>query len=189
MMNIRDAIDILVERFPDALFVSSCGYISRDLLSNGDRTANFYMVGSMGIAAPLALGLALARPADRIVVLDGDGSMAMNLGVLPVIAQNRPNLIHAVLDNGLHESTGGQRTVPIPDLVGIALAAGYRSALRVDDHGELEQAALTDPGPTLLHIACSPRDYAIGGRLTLTPPQLVARFQTHLGSLTRGGVA
>ena len=187
MMDIRDAIDDIIGRYPEALFVSTCGYISRDLIAAGDRPQNFYLVGSMGMAAPIGLGIALANPERTVVVLDGDGSFAMNLGCLPVIAQNHPNLVHVVLDNAAHASTGGQRTVPIPDVVGIALAAGYEDARTVESRGALRGVEWQDVGPRLLHVRCFPRDYSIGGRLTLTPPQLVTRFREYLGVL--GGVA
>jgi sulfopyruvate decarboxylase subunit beta len=180
VIDIRTAIEDIVDRYTGALFVSTCGYISRDLLANGDRDENFYLVGSMGMAAPIGLGIALARPDRTVVVLDGDGSFAMNLGCLPVIAQNRPNLVHVVLDNAAHASTGGQRTVPIPDSVGVAIAAGYAEARTVESISELRALDWQETGPRLLHVRCLARDYAIGARLKLTPPQLVERFRAKL---------
>jgi sulfopyruvate decarboxylase subunit beta len=166
MFDIRTAIRAVV---------STCGYISRDLFNIEDRPEHFYMVGSMGMAAPVALGVALGTPGRRVVVLDGDGSYAMNLGCLPMIAANRPELLHVVLDNGAHESTGGQRTAGIGDPVAMALAAGYAAAYSVASLDELAELDLT-AAPTLLHLRCLPRDYPAGRRVDLTPQQLVARF-------------
>jgi phosphonopyruvate decarboxylase len=173
------ALRAVLEAAAADLIVSTCGYPSRDLQAIGDRREHFYLVGSMGMAAPVALGVALAHPDRRIVAVDGDGSVAMNLGCLPMVAASGAQLVHVVLDNGLHESTGGQATVRPLDLPALALAAGYRSARTVDSLDEL--AALTfDATPALVHIPCAPRTEAIGARIRLTPAQLVARAREAL---------
>ncbi len=128
MFGIQDAITAVTEKYPSSLYVSTCGFITRDLYNLNDRPGNFYLVGSMGMAAPVGLGVALAQPGKHVVVLDGDGSFAMNLSVLPMIAEHGPDLVHVVLDNGAHESTGGQRPVRIGDPAALALAAGYPAA-------------------------------------------------------------
>lgn len=184
MLGMHAAIDTTVRLFPAALFVSTNGYITRDLYNLHDRPENFYLVGSMGMAGPVGLGIAVARPADRVVVLDGDGSFAMNLGVLPMIAEQAPDLVHVVLDNGTHESTGGQRTVRAGDLVAMALAAGYRQGHRIEDAHELEELRITGT-PALVHVRCLPRGSAAGPRVELTPPQLLARFQGALAGAGR----
>ncbi|WP_369021341.1 thiamine pyrophosphate-dependent enzyme [Streptomyces californicus] len=130
------------------------------------------------MAAPVGLGVALARPGRHVVVLDGDGSFAMNPGALPMIAEHNPDLVHVVLDNGVHESTGGQRPVRIADPAGMALAAGYSAAYTVASAEELA-AVETESGVTsLLHITCAPRGAHAGKRVEWTPQQLVARFRT-----------
>jgi sulfopyruvate decarboxylase subunit beta len=184
MLDMRAAIRATVDRYPDALFVSTNGYITRDLYNVHDRPRNFYLVGSMGMAAPVGLGIAVARPRDRVVVLDGDGSFAMNLSVLPMIAEQAPDLVHVVLDNGTHESTGGQRTVHAGDPVALALAAGYREAHRVEQPAQLERLTVT-AAPALVHVRCLPRGSAAGKRVELTPQQLVSRFQTALAGGAR----
>ncbi|MDG6103691.1 hypothetical protein Daura_24770 [Dactylosporangium aurantiacum] len=173
--GITEAILAVTRRFPAALTVSTCGFITRDLYNVADRPQNFYLVGSMGMAAPVGLGIALAVPGRQVVVLDGDGSFAMNLSVLPMLAEHRPNLVHVVLDNGVHESTGGQRPVHVGDPAGLALAAGYAAAYTIDSLDALEALTPAD-GPTLVHIRCTPRGKSAGARVRWTPQQIVARF-------------
>ncbi|MGQ4516190.1 thiamine pyrophosphate-dependent enzyme [Streptomyces sp. DW26H14] len=176
MLGIQDAIRAITEKYPTSLTVSTCGFITRDLFNIADRPENFYLVGSMGMAAPVGLGVALARPGRHVVVLDGDGSFAMNLSVLPMIAEHSPDLVHVVLDNGLHESTGGQRPVHIGDPAALALAAGYRAAHSVGSAAELDEVR-AEPGSTsLLHVRCAPRGGHAGKRVEWTPQQLVTRF-------------
>jgi sulfopyruvate decarboxylase subunit beta len=177
VLPILEAIAAVRERFPASLYVSTCGFITRDLYNVADRPENFYLVGSMGMAAPVGLGVALARPDKHVVVFDGDGSFAMNLSVLPMIAEQRPNLVHVVLDNGVHESTGGQRPVAVPDPVALASAAGYPAAAAADTPQGIREARVAPDGPTLLHLRCAPRGKAAGQRVALTPQQLVARFR------------
>ncbi|GAA2391806.1 hypothetical protein GCM10010420_15170 [Streptomyces glaucosporus] len=179
MLDIRDALGALLERESTALTVTTCGYITRDVYNIRDRANHFYLVGSMGMAAPIGLGIALAHPDRRVLVLDGDGSFAMNPGCLPMIAEHRPNLVHVVLDNGAHESTGGQRTVALGDPAAMALAAGYAAAHTVDDLDRLAALDLTGT-PTLVRIRCKPRSHPAGKRVEQTPQQLVERFRAQL---------
>ena len=106
---------------------------------------NFNVVGCMGNAGSIGLGLALARPHDRVLVLDGDGSLLMQLGTLASVGGRQPaNLYHAVFENGIYETSGGQ-SVPgrgRADLVQLALAAGYRHARRFSTPGIV-------PGPLM----------------------------------------
>jgi phosphonopyruvate decarboxylase len=118
--------------------------------------------GCMGKASSLGLGLALGRPDRRVWVLDGDGSLVMNLGTLVTIAQQAPlNLVHFVLENGVYEVTGGQ-AVPgagLADLAAMARGAGYRAAYRFDSLGALEDGlddALAAPGPTFVTLEVDP---------------------------------
>jgi len=177
MFGIQDAIRAVTEKFPTSLYVSTCGFITRDLYNTADRPKNFYLVGSMGMAAPVGLGVALARPDKHVVVLDGDGSFAMNLSVLPMIAEHASDLVHVVLDNGLHESTGGQRPVHIGDPAALALAAGYPAAHAVASADELAEVRPAPGVPSLLHIRCAPRGAHAGQRVQWTPQQIVERFR------------
>jgi thiamine pyrophosphate-dependent acetolactate synthase large subunit-like protein len=120
---------------------------------------NFNVVGCMGSAASVGLGLALARPQDRVLVLDGDGSLLMQLGSLIAIADRAPrNLYHVVFENGIYETSGGQ---PVPggqvaNLADIALASGYRNAYRFTSARQLEDGlteCLSSQGPTFVSLA------------------------------------
>jgi sulfopyruvate decarboxylase subunit beta len=119
---------------------------------------NFNVVGCMGSAASIGLGLALARPHERVLVLDGDGSLLMQLGSLVNIGDRQPsNLYHAVFENGIYETSGGQ-AIPgqrTADLGQIALASGYRSAHRFVSAHDLEsglQNCLQLPGPVFISL-------------------------------------
>ncbi len=123
---------------------------------------NYIMVGAMGLAVSHALGLALGRPDKRVIVLDGDGSLLMNLGALVTVAEAAPaNLIHFVVENGTYEANGAH---PIPgrgrvDFAGLARAAGYR---RCDVFSELPAfqsgvaAFMAQPGPSFATLKVEP---------------------------------
>ena len=110
-MNRKKAITVAVKKIKENHIIAANGYISRDLFSVGDKTSNFYMIGSMGLASSIGLGLAIKNPKKQIFVFDGDGNILMNLGSLTTIGTIKPkNLVHLIFDNGSHESTGGQPT-------------------------------------------------------------------------------
>ncbi|AKV03725.1 Phosphonopyruvate decarboxylase [Labilithrix luteola] len=125
---------------PDDVVIATTGFTGRELYACEDRHNQLYVVGSMGCASSIALGLAWAQPNRRIVVLDGDGAMLMRMGALATVGYERPgNLVHVLLDNEAHESTGGQSTVTHSmDLPGVARAAGYPSVETVTTAKELE---------------------------------------------------
>ncbi|MEV7004925.1 thiamine pyrophosphate-dependent enzyme [Streptosporangium sp. NPDC051022] len=181
MLDMREALATIVRGHPDALYVSTCGYITRDLYNVADRPENFYLVGSMGMAAPIGLGIALAQPHRQVVILDGDGSFAMNLSCLPMIGVAAPRIVHVVLDNQRHESTGGQRTVRPGDPVALARACGYAAGYTVS-RGEALAGLEISGMPALVHVLCRPRDYPPGRRVEETPPRLVARFRAALAT-------
>jgi phosphonopyruvate decarboxylase len=120
--------------------LASTGFCGRELYAIDDRPNQLYMVGSMGCVAPLALGLALSRPDLRVIALDGDGAALMRLGAFATIGAYAPrNLWHLLLDNGAHDSTGGQATVSEQiSFAGIAAACGYAAALETE---QVEQIA------------------------------------------------
>lgn len=177
--TVQQALAAVLRRFDADLVVSTCGHASRDLQAVADRPGHFYLVGSMGMAAPVALGAALAAPGRRVLAIDGDGSVAMNLGALPMVAAHDADLLHVVLDNGVHESTGGQATVRAADLAALARAAGYRAAASVADLAGIDTIIL-DERPALLHVRCSPRTEPVPERIRLTPGQLVDRAREAL---------
>lgn len=165
------------------IVLATTGFTGRALYAAGDRPGQLYMVGSMGCVAPFGLGLALVRPARRVVVVDGDGSVLMRMGALATIGHEAPeNLAHVVLDNGVHDSTGAQATASATvDFPAVARACGYRSAIRVETAGALVEA-LADPpaGPTLIHVPTRPRTDRRLPRPTLTPPEVAGRLRAWL---------
>jgi thiamine pyrophosphate-dependent acetolactate synthase large subunit-like protein len=127
-MTRLDATRLIVDRAGDDPIVASLGHPTYDLFAAGDRPQNFYTWGSMGMASSIGLGLALARADMRVFVLDGDGSLLMNLGSLATIGLLRPpNLVLVVMDNEEYATTGGQKT---PTAHGADLAAAAR-AMRI----------------------------------------------------------
>jgi phosphonopyruvate decarboxylase len=158
------ALKVIVETLPDeTAYVATTGYTSRELaLLRSERgqawDRDLLMVGSMGHASALALGIAKSAP-DRVVCcLDGDGAVAMHMGSMALIGlEQPPNLIHLVLNNGMHESVGGQPSaLRAVDLVALAKAVGYQLATKARDADELRselQAVLAgSEGPALIDV-------------------------------------
>jgi thiamine pyrophosphate-dependent acetolactate synthase large subunit-like protein len=110
-MNRTEAITKIIKDLnQDDIVISSTGLISRELYKQKDRKLNFYMMGSMGCAVPIGLGVAL-NVKQKVIVITGDGSALMGLGSLVTCAKEAPkNLRVIILDNKIHESTGGQET-------------------------------------------------------------------------------
>jgi phosphonopyruvate decarboxylase len=185
----RPARAAVLERFlavaPDtAAVIATTGKCGRELFTLADRPQHLYQVGSMGCAGPMGLGVALnvRRP---VVVLDGDGAALMKLGAMATIGSRAPrNLTHVVLDNGVHDSTGGQATVSASvDFAGVALACGYATSIRCDDLAGFERAVTATrelPGPHLVHARIAPGSMTRLGRPTVKPPEVARRFRQFL---------
>jgi len=147
--------ELLRHRNDDLLVVTGLGSPTYDVAAAGDDPRNFYLWGAMGSAATIGLGLALARPQARVLVVTGDGEMLMALGALATIGVARPdNLAIAVLDNRAYGETGGQasHTAHGVDLVAMARAAGFNEAAHCDADGgfDMPRRLLRDaPGPVL----------------------------------------
>ncbi len=145
-----EATRVIVELAGDAPILASLGHPAYDLFAAGDRPENFYTWGSMGLATSAGLGLALARPDLRVFVLDGDGSLLMNLGSLATIGLMQPaNLVVVVMDNEEYATTGGQPTPTADgaDLEGAARAMGIAAAATVRTTPDLRRAAAASTGP------------------------------------------
>tara|TARA_B100002049_G_scaffold97840_1_gene72235 strand:- start:73 stop:666 length:594 start_codon:yes stop_codon:yes gene_type:complete len=123
----REAIQIIALALKNCPIVSADGYTSRDLFETCDKPSNFYMIGSMGLASSIALGVAIKKKKKKVFVFDGDGNILMNLGSLTTIGSISPkNLVHVVFDNSIHESTGGQPThSSVIKIEKIAKSCGY----------------------------------------------------------------
>ena len=168
------------------LVVASTGMVSRDVQTAADRKRNFYMVGSMGLASSIALGLATSQDGP-VVVVDGDGSFLMRLGSLPTIGRYAPkNLLHVVLDNGTHSSTGGQRTAAANvDIPAVARAAGYRSAAALETLDELASEIAgfqTADGPRLVHFRIRSGNEPDPPRVERTLQEVRADFMAAIAS-------
>ena len=137
----RVLLDVIADA-PETPVIASLGHPAYDLFAAGDRPANFYTWGSMGLASSLGLGLALARPDLRVFVLDGDGSLLMNLGSLATIGWTRPGgLVLIVWDNELYGTTGGQASATAhgADLEAAARAMGFQQTATVRTLDALRQ--------------------------------------------------
>src|ERR1700744_1789685 len=138
--------------------IGGIGYTNFDLWAacGGKRTQNFLMLGSMGLAGPIALGVAIAQPQRKVFALEGDGSILMQLGALSTVAARKmKNLCIVIMDNGAYQITGGQvtMTAQCADIVGIARASGLAQSAWVADEdafGELIGHALKEDGPWLI---------------------------------------
>lgn len=168
----------------DAAIIATTGKTGRELFTIADRDQHLYLVGSMGCASAVALGVALSasRP---VVALDGDGAALMKLGNLATIGAEKPErLIHVLLDNGVHDSTGGQATASAGvDFAGIAAASGYRSAASVASESGFSRAvanALGLRGPHFIRVRILPGSIEKLGRPTVTPSKVARRFRRFL---------
>lgn len=159
----EQAIKRLIEQLnSNDRVVASTGMLTRELyelrVARGEGSgSDFLTVGAMGHAASIALGLARSQPRRRIICLDGDGSVLMHMGSLAIVGQSQQeNLIHVVLNNGAHDSVGGQPTCAFTiDLAGVARACGYLRVLVAAQAEEIDRAfasLLSQKGPAFLEI-------------------------------------
>jgi phosphonopyruvate decarboxylase len=161
--------------------VHANGYICRESFSVGDQPQNFYMIGSMGLASSIALGLSLARPDRAAVVFDGDGNLLMSLGILAMIGGLAPRrLVHVVFDNEVYGSTGNQaspsRGVRLDRL---AAAAGYRTSVAATEPAAIEaavRAALAAEGPHFVLVKTTAEEADVP-RIPYTPAEIRDRFR------------
>ncbi len=179
-MTREDAIERIVLHSPkDAVFVSTTGMASRELfelrVKHGMSGANdFLTVGSMGHASQIALSIAMQKKDRLVICLDGDGAAIMQMGGLATIGVRKPdNMIHVVLNNGAHDSVGGQPTVGLKiDLPGIAKACGYAHTYSVGDAASLEAAlanALSEKKTAFIEVKIRKGARADLGRPTTSP--------------------
>ena len=180
-------LEKILEIAPDnAAMIATTGKSGRELFTLSDRPQHLYQVGSMGCAAGMGLGVALNS--DRpVIVLDGDGAALMKMGSLATIGAHAPkNLIHIVLDNGVHDSTGGQATVsPHVDFAKVATACHYRhgwQCSKLETFEENLRRALSTDGPHLIHMRITPGSMDNLGRPTVKPEDVAIRFKEFLAS-------
>lgn len=165
------------------ILLATTGYCGRELYAIEDNQNQFYMVGSMGCVSSLGLGIAISKPQQRVIVLDGDGAALMRLGALATIGYERPtNLIHILLDNQCHESTGGQATVSHSiDFSAIASACGYEKVACVSTPEELENYLKSSSEKlTFLYIKIKSGIPEKIPRPKITPPEVAQRLRQFL---------
>lgn len=186
IMNRGDLTKRLVSRLKnEEAVIGGIGWTNFELWGAGRRSQNFYMLGSMGLAFPIALGVAIAQPGRKVVGLEGDGSLLMQVGALGTIASLRQkNLIMVVWDNGAYEITGGQPAVSgsVVDLVGLARASGLEKAGWALDEGhfdDLVARALGEDGPHFIGVKIDATKPAVTTHRD--PVQIRERFMRGLG--------
>ncbi|MBI4365815.1 MAG: hypothetical protein HY543_03250 [Deltaproteobacteria bacterium] len=186
VMNRTDMTKRLVGQLKgEEAVVGGIGNTNFDLWASGQRPQNFYMLGSMGLAVPIAFGVAIAQPQRHVVALEGDGSLLMQLGCLATVAMRAPrNLTIVVWDNGLYQITGSQPTASAStaDLVAIARGAGLANsawAADEDDFDRLLAIALKHGGPSLIAVRIDDKPGA--GATDRDPVQIRAGFMRGLG--------
>ncbi len=182
------AIELILDALVgDEAIIATTGKISRELFTISDRANHLYVIGGMGIASAIGFGVAHALPRQPVVVIDGDGAALMKLGALATIGFYQPsNLLHVILDNEAHDSTGGQQTASrTARFAAIAAATNYRSAFAADRPGEIRDAVRLlryRAGPSLLHVKIQPGSPEKLGRPTVPPREVKERFSQFLSS-------
>ena len=189
-MKRQEAIEVIMTTIgPRDAVISTTGLISREIFEKFDSERNIYAPGSMGLVSSIGLGLAMTRPATRVVVIDGDASLLMNLGSIVTIGNKQPtNLLHIVLDNGAYASCNEERSMSeTARLDTLASDVGYQYVQVVHNQEDLKRATIEfgqGPGFILAKIE-------LGGRRDFRRPLELAaiknRFVLFLERLTQGG--
>ena len=173
----------MAEKISNNPIISANGYLSRDLYETCDKPSNFYMIGSMGLASSIGLGVALKNTKKWIFVFDGDGNILMNLGSLITIGTAKPkNLVHVIFDNSSHESTGGQPTVTNKiQLSKIAKSANYK-VFQIKTKNQLVkifQKIKSISGPIMVIVKIK-KGGVISKRINIEPTKIKNRFMISL---------
>ncbi|OKO83468.1 hypothetical protein AC629_22455 [Bradyrhizobium sp. NAS80.1] len=186
VMNRFDVTSRLIAKLKnEEAVIGGIGNTNFDLWAAGHRPQNFYMLGSMGLAFPIALGVALAQPDRRVFALEGDGSLLMQLGALSTIATLKPkNLIMIVMDNGIYQITGAQPTpaAQVADIVAIAAGSGLANSAWAADEEDFERLvdeAMTASEPSLIAVRIDDKPGV--GTTRRDPVQIRERFMHGLG--------
>lgn len=190
IMTREEALSCILENtYSDDLFISTTGKTSRELFElrkkRGEAPHDFLTVGSMGHTSSIALGVAIANPERRVICLDGDGSLLMHMGALPIIASQTPkSLIHVVINNGAHESVGGQATVARSiNFALLAEACGYARYFRAASQDEIANVLKDEhlsAGPVLFEIMVRTGSRPDLGRPSAGPLENKAAFMDHV---------
>jgi sulfopyruvate decarboxylase beta subunit len=162
-MNRHRAIEVIMKQVKDEIVISNIGDPSKELYHVKDRSRNFYMLGSMGLASSISLGIALSTN-EKVVCLEGDGALLMNLGSLATIANHNPkNILLIVLDNGAYGTTGYQKSFSsgVTNLGYVARACGFERCYSASDEDKLAEAVssgLTNNTLSFIHVIVKSND-------------------------------
>jgi len=181
----KEAVKLISNEIGDEPIISANGFMSRDLFETNEKENNFYMIGSMGLASSIGLGVALKNPEKRIHVFDGDGNILMNLGSLVTVGSLKPkNFIHYIFDNKSHESTGGQPTnSSIIELEKIAQAAKFKT-FKISSKTQIKDTITKikkRTGPILVIIEVE-KSKTKSIRVDVSPQNIKTRFMKSLKS-------
>jgi len=191
LLSRRQALETVIANTPldSSVVIGTTGFTGRELFALEDRPNQLYMVGSMGCASSFGLGLSLALPSKQVVVVDGDGAALMRMGNMATLGAYGPeNLQHLLLDNGVHDSTGGQATVSKGlSFASIAGACGYSGSAEARSTEALAGFLASRHGPEFLHMHI--RTGAPEGlpRPVQKPSEVGRRLMAHLGITTCWG--
>ena len=178
----KTAITIALEQIEyEDRIIAANGFISRDLFSISDTRPTFYMIGSMGLASSIGLGIALKDPEKRVFVFDGDGNILMNLGSLTTIGSLKPkNLIHVVFDNSVHESTGSQPTnTNFVSIEKIAKTCNYNHTFTTKTKNDFEKILRKIKklnGPIMIVVKIQKSNNKKSPRINYEPLEIKERF-------------
>ena len=180
----KTAITIALEHIEfEERIISANGFISRDLFSISDTRPTFYMIGSMGLASSIGLGIALKDLEKKVFVFDGDGNILMNLGSLTTIGSLKPkNLVHVVFDNSVHESTGSQPTnTNFVSIEKIAKASNYIHTFTVrtaDNFEKILRKIKKLKGPIMIVVKIQKSDTERSERISISPVEIKEHFMS-----------
>ena len=179
----KEAIELCLDEIKEQPIIAANGFISRDLFNAKDRNTNFYMIGSMGLASSIGLGVALKTPKKKIFVFDGDGNILMNLGSLTTIGSLKPkNLTHVVFDNSVHESTGSQPTnTNFVSIEKIAKACNYNHTFMARTENNFEKILRKIKklkGPIMVVVKIQQSGTVRSGRINISPVGITERFMS-----------
>ena len=165
----------------DDRIIAANGFISRDLFSISDTKPAFYMIGSMGLASSIGLGIALKDPGRKVFVFDGDGNILMNLGSLTTIGSLKPkNLIHVIFDNSVHESTGSQPTnTNFVSIEKIAKTCNYNHTFTTKTKNDFEKILRKIKklnGPIMIVVKIQKSNNKKSPRINYEPLEIKERF-------------
>ena len=183
-MNRKNIIRVIANSVAakNTVIISNIGHASRELFEVGDSPANFYMLGSMGLASSIGLGLSIAKPHKKVIVIDGDGSMLMNLGALSTISNYSGGNYHLIIiDNESHGSTGGQKTHTAlkTNITKIAYGAGIKDSFLVKDMKTLQRLIRSEKVPKIIVVKCEPGD-TDSPYISMKPKEISRRFREYI---------